>query len=632
MPGETEMNSIITRILWVLKAALVLAVVAWAAEVPRLAGLQLFVEQYLAGVLALVLSILLLTRARETGPTKLLWALAAAASFVALLYLAWVYPTVAIRMGLLPPDLVVACAITVVASIVGLWIGAGMGIVVVVGVFVLYGLFGNLLPGVFGASPVTADELALYLGADPNAILGTPLRVASTIVIPFILFGRMLSTFGAGDFFTDIASAFVGRYRGGPAKVAVVASALFGTVSGSAVGNVVATGVVTIPLMKRAGYRPEEAGAIEAVASTGGQLVPPVLGATAFLVAEFLAIPYTDVVLASLIPGFIYFFALFCQVDLIAAKDRRAGLEADAVPPAGATFAAGWHFLLPFAALFWGLFWLHMEPEVAALIAIAVLVVVGFVRGYHGKRPSFPVFLRDLVNTGAASAEIVAITAGAGIVIGVLNLTGMAFGLTLNLVNLSGGNLAVLLVLAALINIVLGMGMPTVGIYVLLATLIAPSLVKLGVGELPAHMFILYFGLMSMLTPPVALAAFAGANVAQAPPWRTSMIAVRLGWSAYIVPFLFVLAPTLLMIGDPWMIAFAAVTATLGVYAVSVGIIGFFGGDLGTVVRVAMVVLGLGALLPAGAVPHGMLINAISVAGLMLLGLLLSRRKTSVPA
>lgn len=625
------MTRLVSSLLWLLKASLVIAVVAFAADVPRLAGLQLFVEQYLAVVLALVLAILFFGRAERAGRFGALWALAGAACFAALVYIAVVYPTVAIRMGLLPADLVVASAVIVLGVLVGLWIGAGGGILCVVCVFILYGLFGSHLPGMFGASPVAADELALYLGVDPNAILGTPLRVAATIVIPFILFGRMLSTFGAGDFFTDIASAFVGRFRGGPAKVAVVASALFGTVSGSAVGNVVATGVVTIPLMKRSGYRPEEAGAIEAVASTGGQLVPPVLGATAFLVAEFLAIPYTDVVLASLIPGFIYFFALFCQVDLIAAKDRRAGLAADAVPPAWETFKAGWHFLLPFAALFGGLFWRHMEPEVAALLAIVVLVVVGFARGYKGRTPQVSGFLRDLVNTGSASAEIVAITAGAGIVIGVLNLTGMAFGLTLNLVNLSGGNLAVLLGLAAVINIVLGMGMPTVGIYVLLATLIAPSLVKLGVGELPAHMFILYFGLMSMLTPPVALAAFAGANVAGAPPWRTSLIAVRLGWSAYIVPFLFVVSPTLLMIGDPLMIALAATTAVLGVYAVSVGIIGYFGGDMAVGPRAAAIVFGLAALVPASAIPHGGLVNFVAVAALLLLGFVMMRSRRDDP-
>lgn len=617
-------------VLWFLKAVLIIIVVAWACELPRQVGLQFFVEQYLGTVLALVLAILFLQKACQSPRLWPVWAAAAMVSLAALLYLTSVYPGVAIRMGLLPFDLVVVTMITVVGTLVALWLGAGIGILCVVAVFILYGLFGSHLPGAFGASPLAADELALYLGADPNAILGTPLRVAATIVIPFILFGRMLSTFGAGDFFTDIASAFVGRYRGGPAKVAVVASALFGTVSGSAVGNVVATGVVTIPLMKRAGYRSEEAGAIEAVASTGGQLVPPVLGATAFLVAEFLAIPYTDVVLASLIPGFIYFFALFCQVDLIAAKDRRPGLAADALPSAMITMAAGWHFLLPFVALFWGLFYQHLAPETAALLAVACLIFVGFVRGYKGKRPSLGQFLRSVFNTGGASAEIIAITAGAGIVIGVLNLTGMAFGLTLNLVNLSGGNLAVLLVLAAAINIVLGMGMPTVGIYVLLATLIAPSLVKLGVAELPAHMFILYFGLMSMLTPPVALAAFAGANVAGANPWRTSMIAVRLGWSAYIVPFLFVLAPSLLMIGNPLAIAFAAGTATLGVYAVSVGIIGFYRDDMGILSRTGAVILGLGALIPAGAVAYGGTINLVAIAGLALLVFMLHRRPVSI--
>ena len=566
-----------------LQGLLILIAVGWALDLQRRLGLQLFTEQFLAVVAGLSFGIVFLQFAEETGHRALRWVgvLLAILSLGATIYVAWIYPTLSIRMAMRPLDAVVATAIIVGATFVSLRITAGWGIVVVVALFLGYALIGHMLPGGLQTRQLGFERVLLYLGADPNGILGVALRVGAAVVVPYILFGRLLTVFGGASFFTDLATALMGRYRGGEAKVAIGASALFGTISGSAVGNVVGTGVVTIPLMRRAGYSRTEAGAVEAVASTGGQLVPPVLGATAFLLAEFLALPYSTIVAASLLPGFLYFFALFLQVDLLAAKRGLKAVPADARPPLGATLREGWHFLVPFGALFWGLFYANMRAETAALFALAVLIVLGLLFGYKGVRPRLGEIIAGFIDTGSAAKEILIITAAAGIVIGVLGVTGTAFGLTYNLLGLAGGHLLPLLILAALINIVLGMGMPTVGIYVLLATLIAPSLTELGVVPIAAHMFILYFGLLSMVTPPVAIASFAAANIAEADPWRTSVLSIRMAWVAYIVPFLFVASPSLLMIGPPIAILHTFLTAVIGIYAVTSGIVATSGGTSG---------------------------------------------------
>ena len=476
-------------------------------------------------------------------------------------------------------------------------------------------MVGHLLPPEIASRPVDLSRLVIYLGIDTNAILGTPLRIAMQVILVFILLGQLLAITGGSAFFTDLATTAVGRFRGGAGKIAVFGSMLFGTISGSAVANVVGTGIVTIPLMKRSGFPAAMAGGIEAVASTGGQLMPPIVGAAVFLMAEFIEAPYGDVMLAALLPILLYYVALFFQVDLAAAKYGLVAVPRARIPPAGPTLRSGWHFVLPFVVFLVGIFSYGMQPENAAIWALGTLLVSALALGYKGRRARPSELLGALTDAGRAAVEIILVTAGAGIVIGVLNLSGFAYALSVILINFAGGSLVVLLLLAAAVSIVLGMGMPTVGVYVLLATLVAPALEQLGVAKLAAHLFVLYFGMMSMITPPVALAAYAAANLAGADPWRTGLYAVRLGWTAYIVPFLFVASPALLLIGAPALIAWTALTAVAGIWLVTVGFVGFGLRPLGAAMRVVFAAIGLALFIPPYAFPGAPLLEAIGVIG-----------------
>jgi TRAP transporter 4TM/12TM fusion protein len=395
-------------------------------------------------------------------------------------------------------------------------------------------------------------------------------------------------------------------------KIAVVASALFGSISGSAVANVVATGVVTIPMIKRDKYPAHKAGAIEAVASTGGQLMPPVMGAAAFLMAEFLQVSYADVALAALVPALLYYGALFIQADLEAAKLGISAAPADQLPTRR-TVVGGVHFLLAFGLLIYALFGMNWQPERAAFLACASVVVTALLFGYGGKRVTVRALLATFVETGEQVVEIIVISAAAGIVIGVLNITGLSFNLTYSLVELGGGSAIVLMVISALVCIVLGMGLPTLAVYVLLASLVAPALVEVGLEPMAAHLFVLYFGMMSMITPPIALAAFAAASIAKADPTRTGVASVKFGWTAFIIPFLFAFSPTLILIGEPLAITWAIVTAAFGVWLVSSALAGYFAERMTWTMRCVFAFAGLNALIPAGAFPGAIYTDIVGV-------------------
>jgi TRAP transporter 4TM/12TM fusion protein len=478
----------------------------------------------------------------------------------------------------------------------------GKVLVTIVGVFLLYGLFGNLVPGQLTGRAQDWQRLAAYLAIDVNGMLGAPLLIATTVIITFILFGNLLVVTEGSEFFTQAALVSMGRFRGGAAKIAVVASSLFGSISGSAVANVVATGVVTIPMIKRSGYPGYKAGAIEAVASTGGQLMPPVMGASAFLMATFLQIPYGEVALAALMPAVLYYVALFIQADLEAAKAGITRVPEEEIPRLRSVLS-GWHFVVPFFVLIVGLFKYNMQPEAASLLAIGTLIACAFLFGYQGKRPQVRAVLLSLRETGLGMLDLLIICAAAGMVIGVISVTGLGFNMTMGLVTLGGGHLFLLLVLSAIVCIILGMGLPTVGVYVLLAALVAPALVKVGILPIAAHLYVMYFGMMSMITPPVAMAAYAAAGLAQSDPMRTGYEAVRFGWSAYIVPFLFVASPNLLLIGETRNVMIAVTTAVFGIGVASVGVVGYFQRVLAWPTRAAFFAAGILALVPANAFP-----------------------------
>ncbi len=587
-----------------LAAVLTVAAAAWSLGLPRYLSLGLYPQQFFAGALALALPVAFLRLPARRGAARdsVPWydLVAGALGFVAAGYIAVRYPDLVNQIFFRPPQAYVPGAIVTVLGVEALRRATGWALPVIVACFVLYALFGDIVPGRLASRPQDWQKLAGYLAFDVNGILGIPLAVAATIVITFIFFGSLLAVTGGSGFFTDAALLSMGRFRGGSMKIAVVASGLFGSISGSAVANVVATGVVTIPMIKRAGYPAHKAGAIEAVASTGGQLMPPVMGAAAFLMAEFLQIPYAEVVTAALVPGLLYYIALFIQADLEAARLGIARVDAKDIPRARSVLS-GWHFFVSFAVLIYALFALNWQPERAALAAAGAVLVTAFGFGYQGRRPRPWQVVQALWRTGFAVIDIVLICVAAGIVIGVLNITGLSFNLTYGLVQLGDGEPLTLLALAALVCVVLGMGLPTLGVYVILAALVAPALVEVGINPVAAHLYVLYFGMMSMITPPVAIAAFAAAGIAKSAPMQTGFEAMRLGWTAYIVPFLFVASPSLLLIGTWQSVTLAVLTAVMGVWLVSIAIAGQFTRSLGAALRIAFAAAGLCALIPAGA-------------------------------
>lgn len=608
---------------------LTLLAVAWSLGVPRMLGVSFYPQQYLAAILAvtLTLAFLMLPANRRSERTIVPWydCLAAILSAAALGYITVRYPQIVNLIFSKPPSIYIPGAIAIILLMEALRRATGWALVIIIGIFLLYGLFGNLVPGRLSGRAQDWQMLAGYMAVDSNGILGIPMAVAATVVIAFILFGTLLGMTGGSKFFTDASLLGMGRFRGGSMKIAVLASGLFGSISGSAVANVTATGVITIPMIKRDGYPAHKAGAIEAVSSTGGQLMPPVMGAAAFLMAEFLQVPYSEVVLAALVPALLYYAALFIQADLEAARLGISRVPKSDIPDKRLVLS-GLHFIFAFAVLIYALFSMNWQPERAALAAALTVAITALVFGYQSVRPSIATLLTSFEVTGKAVVEILVISAAAGLVIGVLNVTGLSFNLTYALVQVGGGNVVVLLALSAVVCIVLGMGLPTLGVYVLLAALVAPALVAVGIEPIAAHLYVLYFGMMSMITPPIAIAAFAAASIANAPAMQTGFAAMRFGWSAYVIPILFVFSPTLLMIGAPLDVGLAIVTATMGVWLVSAALAGYFTSKLTPIMRGLFILFGLMALVPAGAFPGAVYSDIAGVVGGVFLMILDFRR------
>ena len=598
----------------ILAAGTTLASLSWAADIYVRMGIALYTEQFLAGMIALVIPLAFLTApARKESTAPLPWydALAAAVGFAVAGYIAIDYPALSEQLAYQPLHALISSIVLLLLIVEGVRRTAGPVLVAILLIFVAYALWGHHIPGKLVGRSIDTAELAIGLALDPQALLGIPMKIGTTVVVSFLFLGQVLFESGGSRFFTGLAASSMGRYRGGAAKIAVIASSLFGSISGSAVSNVVSTGVITIPLMRDSGYSGEAAGAIEAVASTGGQLMPPLMGATAFVMAEFLEVDYAEVVLAALIPAILYYVALFVLVDLEAAKSGITNVGERAGPPLSAVLRAGWYFPIPFAVLIYALFGANLLPETAALYSVGVLLACAIVFGYDGKRARPQMVWNALTKTGHGCIELLLIVAVAGLMIGLLNTSGLGFALTYTLVEIAGGNVFVLLVVAALICIVLGMGMPTLGVYVLVAAIVAPSLVEAGINQMAAHLFVLYFGMMSMITPPVAIAAFAAASVSGANAMRTAFAAVRFGWLSYVIPFLFVLSPSLIMQGRTELVLFAAATALIGVALFSVGLIGYLVRPLAWPFRVGFLVAGLCTLLPLETIDGALAINIV---------------------
>ncbi len=581
----------------------------FAGDVPLRVGLAIYTEQFLALVLGLSLALVFLTpradatadgpepRVRPVGPGSVALASLGLALGV---YVAFTYPTLISRSYALTWDVVALGAVLFALVLEGLRRAVGLTLVIVVLVICGYGLIGHWVEGPLQTRQVEPERLVTYLAIDANGLLGLTLNVAATVVVAFVFFGQILLKSGGADFFNDIALATMGRRRGGAAKISIVASGLFGSISGVVVSNIVATGVVTIRLMIQGGLKRHQAAAVEAVASTGGQIVPPVMGAVAFLMADILQRPYAEIVVAAIVPALLYYVSLFVQVDLEAARDEIAAVDEELIPETRAVLRSGWVFALPFGAIVYAIFFALQRPETAALWGAGSALAIGLLLGYRGRRMNPRDLWNAAVESGSQIVDIVMISAAAGFIIGTLNVTGLGFGLTFSLVSLGEGSLLTLLLISAAVCIVLGMGMPTVGVYLLLAVLVAPSLIESGVQPIAAHLFIFYLGMMSMVTPPVAIGAFFAASIAGAGPIRTSVQAMRLGWTAYIIPFLFVASPALLLDGSWDRVLIAVTTAIVGVWAVSAALVGYLGRRIGVPVRMAVGLAGALLIVPPG--------------------------------
>jgi TRAP transporter 4TM/12TM fusion protein len=440
-------------------------------------------------------------------------------------------------------------------------------------VFLLYARFGRFLPGVLMHRGFSTKRLISHMNISAEGIYGIPLGTSATIIFLFILFGAFLSETGLSEFFTRIATAAAGDKPGGPAKVAILASGFLGMINGSAAANVVTTGAFTIPLMKKMGYKPHFAGAVEAVASTGGQIMPPVMGAAAFIMAEYLGVPYRTIIFAAAIPAVLYYVALWAFVDIEARRSGLKGVPKDELPNPIEELKHNGHLIIPVILLI-GMLLMNYTPPYSAFYSILLLVAVSFFKKHSRLRP---IKLLNALESGAKQGLSVAIAcAVVGLVVGVITLTGIGLQLANIILFASGGLLIPTMILTMVACFVLGMGMPTSAAYIVAATVATPAMSKLGVAPLTTHMFVFYYAVLSAITPPVALASYAGAGIANAPPGKVGWTAVRLGLTGFIVPFMFVFSPELLMEGNPWFIPWVCFTAYMGCTCLAASLQGFY--------------------------------------------------------
>lgn len=474
----------------------------------------------------------------------------------------------------------------------------GMVLFTICLVFAVFPTFADYMPGLLWGSQYTARETLSAHVMGSGAIVGVPVQVVSELVIGYLLFGAALTVTGGGKFFMDFASALMGRARGGPAKVSIISSGLFGSLSGSVVSNVISTGAFTIPTMKRCGYPPAYAGAIEACASTGGSIMPPVMGAAGFIMASFLNVPYATVVSAAILPAVLFYAALLMQVDAYAARNGLKGMDEAELPRLGPTLREGWPHMVGVLSLVGLILFFHMERS-APFFSAGFMLVIAILRS---PRDSWIMLRETLVETGRSGAYLYGILAGIGLIVGSLSITGVGSSVSRELVHAAGDNLYLLLVFGALTSFVLGMGMTASACYIFLAIILGPALTSQGLDMVASHLFILYWGMLSYITPPVALAAVVAAGIAGSGGLRTGVRAMRLGSVLFILPFAFVLNPALILRGDLPHVIQAVCTAGLAIWYISAAFEGWlhFAGRLSIALRVPAMIAGLALLIPEG--------------------------------
>ncbi|WP_319518504.1 TRAP transporter permease [uncultured Martelella sp.] len=466
----------------------------------------------------------------------------------------------------------------------------GLGMVVICVVAVLYTLFGSVIPGPFNYSGSTFAELIDKLVFTTDGVFSIPIAASATFIFVFVLFGKFLERSGAGELFIDIAFALAGRSRGGPAKMAVISSAFMGSISGSATANVVSTGAYTIPLMKRGGYSPALAGAVESAASTGGQVLPPVMGAAAFLLVDFLGIPYTELIVIAAIPALMFFSGIFAAVHFESVKLGMKGIEDQNIPQWGSILKR-LYLILPLVIVVTVMF-MGYTPYLSAVIALVSVVIFAAFRKATRMGPI--AIIRTLID-GTKDAVLICVTcAAAGIIVGVAAETGLGVKFASVVLGAAGNNLPLLLVFMMLASIVLGMGLPTSAAYILIVAIAAPAMTEAGVLPIAAHLFILYFGVFSAITPPVAISSYAAATMAGADPMRTSLLAFKFSIPAFIVPYLFVFHNELLLIGSLWEVIYQIGTCLIGMVLLAAAASGCLHRKLTLIQRLVPLVLAIG--------------------------------------
>jgi TRAP transporter 4TM/12TM fusion protein len=513
----------------------------------------------------------------------------------------------------------------------------GWPIFFIVLVLSLYPTYADRMPDVIAGIGMPIHDVAIFHVLGEESLFGVALNSFAMLVFGFILFGVALQYTGGGPFFINFAFALLGHKRGGAAKVAIFSSGLMGSMSGGPITNVLTTGPLSIPAMRRTGFSRGYAAGVEACASTGGVLMPPIMGATAFVMASFLGVSYVTVAIAAIVPSLLYFYGLFMQIDAYAARNKLEGLPRDELPSLGKVFKEGWYFIAVFVVLTVMLVYMQREAT-APFIATAALLIIN---QFTMHKMNLDKFLLMVAATGRLMAELAGILAAIGLIVGSLAVTGMAGTLANDLVYLAGDNVLVLLIMGALTSFVLGIGMTVTAAYIFLAIVLAPALINAGLDPLASHMFIMYWGMLSFITPPVALAAFAAASVAQVSAMRAGWEAMRLGAIIYFIPFFFVLNPALLLQGEFAGIAQNVGTALVGVAFISAGLQGYLLGfgrigedKLGLVSRGCVSIAGLALVTPAGGLYGFSQVFLIAVCAVFLitgLGITVLQRKRLLP-
>lgn len=518
-------------------------------------------------------------------------------SIIPPVYILLNYQNLILRAGTVTPADVAIGTLGIIMVIEAARRIVGLPIVIVVLCFIAYGFFGPYMPGAIAHRGLNLNQMVGHLFFTTEGVFGIPMGVSSTFIFLFILFGAYLEKTGLGKFFIDISNAIAGWASGGPAKVAVISSALEGTISGSSVANVVGSGSFTIPMMKKLGYSKDFAGAVEAAASTGGQIMPPIMGAAAFLMAEFIGVPYMEVVKAAVIPAILYFLGVFLGVHFEAKRENLKGTPRSLLPPFGRILKEEGHLVIPLIAII-GLLSSGYTPMRAALAGIVISIAAAMLRS--NTRMSFADIVDGLIKGARGALGVLIACAAAGIIIGVVTKTGIGLKLASALVDLSNGSFLLLLFCTMITSLILGMGVPTTANYVITSTIAAPALISLGVPIMAAHMFVFYFGIIADITPPVALAAFAGAAISGGNPIKTGINASKLGIAAFIIPYMFVMSPSMLGIDATFLeVCHTTFTATVGMVGVSAAMIGFFITKTNWLERILLLAGGLMLIDPA---------------------------------